>query len=136
MTGSNGTLDNASTSSTNSPTYNDYFSSAFVPVLISGEQYTVSITVGPHSYPDHMNVAAWIDFDGDQTFSPGEKIGQTDAMGNDATTSFLFTGTATAARLRVMIFHLESSFDPCYIGSNVGESEDYDLNARYAAPMA
>lgn len=79
LTGSNGTLDNTGGASTNSPSYYDYFSGAFVPVLVSGDQYTVSIQIGGHTFGD-VNIAAWIDFNGDQVFSTGEKIGQTDNM--------------------------------------------------------
>ncbi len=82
-----------------------------------------------------MDVAAWIDFNGDQIFTSGEKLGQTDSMAADAVTSFIFTGTTSAARLRVMSLHSQTTFDPCYSGSNAGETEDYDINARYIAAL-
>lgn len=139
LTGSNGTLDSISAGSTNSPSYYEYFSGAFVPVLLTGETYSVYIEIGDHIFGD-VNIAAWYDFDGDQTFSAGDKIGQTDNMGPNSGSVYSFTipttGTTSFTRLRVMSQHSDSSFDPCAISNLIqGETEDYDIQARYVAPL-
>ena len=80
LTGSNGALDSVTTASTNGPSYYDYFSSAFVPVLQTGQQYTLTVTIDNHGFAD-VAVAAWIDFNGDEAFDSWEKIGQQNTLG-------------------------------------------------------
>ena len=121
-----GSINNANSGSEGGPSYTDY--SNLSTNLLPNTEYVLTI----QNNPDFTeNIAAWIDYNGDLTFSASEKLGQ-NVVGAGATTSITFTTPATVnageTRLRVrMAFTIPSpggQMDPCAL-YQFGETEDY-----------
>lgn len=124
-----GSISNTGSGGPGGPTYNNYTS--MTTELLAGGSYGLSITGGSY-YLDHY--AAWIDFNGDGTFSASEKLGEftSAASGQTQIISFSVPGTAelgaTVMRVRG-VYHLvdePSPTDPCY-NYGYGETEDYGI---------
>lgn len=121
-----GSINNANSGSEGGPSYTDY--SNLSTNLLPNTEYVLTI----QNNPDFTeNVAAWIDYNGDLTFSLDEKLGQ-NVVGAGATTTITFTTPTTVnageTRLRVrMAFTIPSpggQMDPCAL-YQFGEAEDY-----------
>lgn len=124
-----GSINNTGSGSQGGPSYNNF--TAMSTVLEAGGTYSLSITGGSYS-PDHY--AAWIDYDGDGAFSPGEKLGEFTSSAGGQTQGINFTvpGSvdpgSTVMRVRG-VYHLggePSPTDPCY-NYAYGETEDYTV---------
>jgi len=130
-----GTFNNANSGGTSAPAYTN-FSSTYSTALQRGNSYTLTIQGGSYS-PD--NYAAWIDYDQDNTFEAGEKLGEfaTTAINQTQTISFTVPAAATLGntRLRVRgVFHNDGEptpTDPCY-NYIWGETEDYGITITSA----
>lgn len=125
-----GSINNTNSGSNGGPAYNDYMSLS--TALVRGSTYTVSITAGSYA-GDHY--AAWIDYNGDNTFSASEKLGEFTSTAAGQTGSINFTVPANAtlgnSRMRVRgVYHLSSEptpTDPCF-NYGYGETEDYGIS--------
>ncbi|OFX25567.1 MAG: hypothetical protein A2033_06355 [Bacteroidetes bacterium GWA2_31_9] len=123
-----GTIDNtpAGTGSNVGDSYNDYTGTS--TDLQAGTDQTLSVTVGPYG---GETVAAWIDYDNDDVFEVGEKLGEVTNVNASSIASIPFTisaGASTGNRtLRVRCVWTEVSIDPCNT-YNYGETEDYTVN--------
>ncbi|HMN04236.1 MAG TPA: M12 family metallo-peptidase [Flavobacteriales bacterium] len=124
-----GAINNTGSGSQGGPSYNNY--TAMSTTLQAGGTYSLTVTGGNYS-PDHY--AAWIDFDGNGTFTAGEKLGEftSSAAGQAQTISFTVPANAapgtTVMRVRG-VYHLggePSPTDPCY-NYGYGETEDYGI---------
>jgi hypothetical protein len=125
-----GTFNNSNSGGTSAPAYTN-FSGTYSTSLQRGNTYTITIQGGSYS-PD--NYAAWIDYDQDNTFEAGEKLGEFATTAVNQTQTINFTVPAGAAlgntRLRVRgVFHNDGEptpTDPCY-NYIWGETEDYGI---------
>lgn len=125
-----GSINNASNGFSAGMSYVNY--TAMSTVLQRGSNYALVITGGAYS-PDHY--AAWIDYNGDNNFTPNEKLGEftTTAAGQTQTINFTVPGTASLGnkRLRIRgVYHGNgepSPTDPCFAYA-YGETEDYTVN--------
>jgi len=125
-----GTINNANSGGNGAPTYTDY-TSLFATNLSRGTQYTLTVQGG--TFNDD-NVAAWIDYDQDNTFEANEKLGETDITTANQTVTITFTvpvgATLGNTRLRVRnVYHNTGEptpTDPCFSYS-FGETEDYRI---------
>jgi len=120
-----GTINNQNTGSTSGPAYTFY--SNLSTSLNFNTNYTISIRNNPTF---QERVAAWIDYNGDNTFTSDERLGQIILSPNQlGTINFTTpaTGAAGATRLRVrQVFTIPSGsfIDPCG-SATLGETEDY-----------
>lgn len=127
-----GAIQNNGSGSTEAPTYHDY-SATYSTLLARGVSYTLQVTTG--EYTEDM-VAAWIDFNGNDQLSAGEKIGDAVSTGPFETIPFTFTVPQSAVlgntilRVRVMFPDAASgepeASDPCF-DFTWGETEDYGI---------
>ncbi|MBK9420307.1 MAG: T9SS type A sorting domain-containing protein [Flavobacteriales bacterium] len=125
-----GGINNSNSGSTSGPTYHDYTSS-YSTSLSQGGTYSISIQGGSYS-PDHY--AAWIDYNGDDSFSTSEKLGEFTTTAINQTQSISFTVPAntpvgaTILRVRGIYFNTgePDPADPCYDYA-YGETEDYQV---------
>lgn len=124
-----GSINNSNSGSTSGPSYHDYTGS-YSTTLSQGGAYTISIQGGSYQ-PDHY--AAWIDYNGDDTFSAGEKLGEftTTAINQTQTISFTVPAStpAGATILRVRGVYLAAGVTevaPCD-NYQYGETEDYQV---------
>ena len=123
-----GTINNQNTGSSSGPAYTFY--SNISTSLNFSTSYTLSIKNNP-TYQER--VAAWIDYNGDFTFTSDERLGQIVLSPNQLGTINFTTpasGIAGATRLRVrQVFTIPSGsfIDPCG-SATVGETEDYVIN--------
>ncbi|MBK9286206.1 MAG: hypothetical protein IPN38_00630 [Flavobacteriales bacterium] len=132
-----GTIVNTNSGSTAGPTYNDYTSEN--TDLARSQSYTIAITGGDYQ-PDHY--AAWIDYDQDDTYEAGEKLGEfiTNQIGQTQTLTFTVPGAATlgSTHMRVRgVFHNTgepSPTDPCFAYA-WGETEDYGVNIEVSTGL-
>lgn len=123
-------LESISNSTSYSTTYPYYtFYSSLSTDLYRGFSYT--ITIEPGYYSIDNDIAAWIDFNADGTFSSTEKLGADLSLNAGETGTMTFTVPATAAigttRLRVREVYNVSNIDPCN-NYDYGETEDYLVN--------
>ncbi|MCB0764088.1 MAG: GEVED domain-containing protein [Flavobacteriales bacterium] len=126
-----GTINNANSGGDTAPTYTD-FSASHATSLIRGSAYTLTVQGGDYQ-PDHY--AAWIDYDQDDTFETGEKLGEfvTSAVNQTQTISFTVPVGAplgsTTMRVRG-VYHNTGEptpdTDPCFDYA-WGETEDYGI---------
>lgn len=122
-------IQNIGTGDTAGPTYTDY--TAHSASLARGETYTLLITNG--EYYEDM-IAAWIDFNGDNTLTPDEMIGELLSSGEFQIIPFTFTVPLTATLgstvMRVRAMYADTgepaSPDPC-ANFTWGETEDYGI---------
>ena len=122
------TIDNASSCGAS---YEDY--TAISAGLVQTVDYTITVTNGLAYTGDQCGV--WIDWDGDECFSPSEQILMS---GGPAS----FTGTVTAplaapagpTRMRVRIAYTGAL--PACGSTSYGEVEDYTINVIEYAPTA
>lgn len=123
-----GTIDNtpAGTGSNVGNSYNDYTGTS--TNLQAGTDQVLSITVGPYG---GETVAAWIDYDNDDVFEVGEKLGEVTNVNASSIATIPFTisaGASTGNRtLRVRCVWTDVGIDPCNTYS-YGETEDYTVN--------
>jgi hypothetical protein len=125
-----GTINNANTGGIAGPAYTNY-SATLSTNLTRGTQYTLTVQGG--TFNDD-NVAAWIDYDQDETFEASEKLGETTITAANQTVTINFTVPAGATlgntRLRVRnVFHNQGEpipTDPCF-NYAFGETEDYGI---------
>ena len=101
-----GSIVNLNSGGVDAPTYTDY-SGMFSTSLARGASYSISIQGGSYS-PNHY--AAWIDYDQNNVFTAGEKLGEWTSTTTGQTQSINFTvpmsATLGTARLRVRgVFH-------------------------------
>ncbi len=92
-----------------------------------GSTYSLIITNNP-GWDEVYN--AWIDFNINGVFDPGEAVMPQTSMSSGATQSFTFTVPATASagltRLRVRCL-FSGTYGPCDTPSGFGETEDYRI---------
>ncbi|MEZ4791794.1 MAG: GEVED domain-containing protein [Flavobacteriales bacterium] len=125
-----GTFNNANSGGPLAPAYTD-FSSTYSTSLTRGTSYTLTVEGG--TYNDD-NVAAWIDYDQDDTFEANEKLGEVAITQANQTVTITFVVPAGATlgntTLRVRnVFHLTGEpapTDPCF-NYGYGETEDYGI---------
>jgi PKD repeat protein len=127
-----GDIDNA-TGASLSPYYNYY--SDLTTDLVTGETYTLSLTVG--DYESSNGIAAWIDFNQNGDFDPIEKLGEATDLAAYTTVNFSFIPPAGSVpgttRLRVRDVYDLVGIDPC-LGYEYGETEDYNVNIIAGIP--
>ncbi|MGV3636327.1 MAG: GEVED domain-containing protein, partial [Flavobacteriales bacterium] len=131
-----GTINNANSGGVGVPTYTD-FSSNFSTALTRGTPYILTVQGG--TFNDD-NVAAWIDYDQDDTFEAGEKLGEVAITVANQTVTISFTVPAGATlgttTLRVRnVYHNQGEpnpTDPCFSYA-FGETEDYGITIQNAS---
>jgi PKD repeat protein len=103
--------------------------------LIKGTAYTVTVTpaVGANIGQAYTNdeIAVWIDYNNDFTFSTAERVGYV-LVAAGWSNQFNFTVPTTAAtgavRMRARIsYQPDGAIDPCGVAT-YGETEDYTIN--------
>jgi subtilisin-like proprotein convertase family protein len=120
-----GTINNQNTGSTGGAAYTFY--SNLSTNLNFSTSYTISIKNNPTF---QERVAAWIDYNGDNTFASDERLGQITLSPNQVGTITFTTpatGVAGNTRLRVrQVFTIPSGsfIEPCG-SATLGETEDY-----------
>ncbi len=132
-----GSINNTNTGSPSGPAYTNY-SATQSTQLVQGTEYTVTVQSGTYS-PNR--VAAWIDFNGDQTFQAGEKLGEFQTNGSLQSQGITFTVPAGASlgstRMRVRSVYVNTGepnpADPCF-NYTWGETEDYGIVITAPAP--
>lgn len=110
--------------------YRDYSDSILAPVIVAGQSYPVSVTVGTASFKG--GAAVWIDFDRDGTFSVAEQV-FTGTYSASNPTPYTYTGSISIpsginpgyVRMRVMGRETNTPTAPC--GAGYGEAQDYLL---------
>jgi hypothetical protein len=125
-----GNISNLNTGSATGPSYIDYSSTVSTP-LMRNEEYVLTIRSGNY-FPD--TYGAWIDFDQNDLFETGEKIGEFVTEVVSETNEITFTVPANAVmgntRMRVRgVFTSDGEpnpLDPCYPYA-YGETEDYRI---------
>ncbi len=125
-----GSINNTSNGYLAGAAYVNYM--AMSTVIQRGSNYNLAITGGTYN-SDHY--AAWIDYNGDNNFTPNEKLGEftTTAAGQTQTINFTVPATALLGnkRLRIRgVYHASgepSPTVPCYAYA-YGETEDYTVN--------
>lgn len=123
-----GTISNLNTGSATGTTYNDYTSQS--TQLSQGGSFSLSITSGTFATEAY---AAFIDYNGDSTFTTNEKLGQVQATAAGQVLTINFTVPINASlistRLRVRstrIFGGNTNMDAC-TNYTRGETEDYTV---------
>lgn len=125
-----GTINNNNSGSTTAPAYTD-FSSSYSTSLSRTTQYTLTVQGGTFNN-DH--VAAWIDYDQDDLFEAGEKLGETAITAANQTVTIIFT-VPTGANLGSTTLRVRNVYhntgepvptDPCF-NYSYGETEDYGI---------
>lgn len=103
--------------------------------LTKGSQYTVTVTpaVGTtvgQAYTDD-EIAVWIDYNNDFTFSTAERVGYVlvaAGWSNQFTFTVPTSATTGSVRMRVRIsYSVDGAIDPCAVAT-YGETEDYTVN--------
>jgi hypothetical protein len=103
--------------------------------LTKGMQYTVTITPATNNnigqaYPND-EIAVWIDYNSDNTFSTAERVGYvlvTTGWNNQLTFTIPTSAITTVVRMRVRIsYQPDGAISPCGV-STYGETEDYLVN--------
>lgn len=103
--------------------------------LAKGSQYTVTVTpaVGANIGQAYTNdeIAVWIDYNNDFTFSATERVGYV-IVATGWSNQFTFTVPTSAitgaVKMRVRIsYSVDGAIDPCAV-STFGEVEDYTIN--------
>jgi hypothetical protein len=103
--------------------------------LSKGMQYTVTVTpaVGANIGQAYTNdeIAVWIDYNNDFTFSTAERVGYV-LVAAGWSNQFTFTVPTSAitgsVRMRVRIsYSVDGAIDPCAVAT-YGETEDYTVN--------
>lgn len=133
-----GAINNTGTGAETAFTYVDYTEHS--TILMRGETYELSITGGGYAADVY---AAWIDFNGDLTFSSSEKLGEFTTSSPAETQTLSFTVPTTAAlgstTLRVRgVYPLEGepqTIDPCF-EYTYGETEDYGIDIALSTALA
>ena len=133
-----GTIANTATGSLTSAAYTD-FSGQFSTPLSRNAQRVLTITSGTNIGDRY---AAWIDYDGDNTFEAGEKLGEFISTAAGSAQNIAFTVPVTAALgstiLRVRGVHPvgnePASVNPCY-NYSLGETEDYAVVINANVPQ-
>jgi hypothetical protein len=131
-----GSINNTNTGGTTAPPYTDY-SGSETTQLTQGSSYTVTIESGTWAGDGQSpgdNFAVWIDFDQDQEFSAGEKLGEFQNTSPNESVGITFSVPIDAelgsTRMRVRGVFIEdgdpSPADPCY-NYTWGETEDYGI---------
>lgn len=113
--------------------YASYITSA--TSLSKGMQYTVTVTpaVGTNIGQAYTNdeIAVWIDYNNDFTFSTAERVGYVlvaAGWSNQFTFTVPTTATTGSVRMRVRIsYQPDGAIDPCAVAT-YGETEDYTVN--------
>ncbi len=138
-----GSINNTNTGGTSAPTYTNY-SAAHSTALARGTPYSLSVQGGSYQ-PDHY--AAWIDYNQNNTFESGEKLGEFTTSATFQTQQIPFTVPANATlgntRMRVRgVYHLTtttpvepSPTDPCF-NYVYGETEDYGITITTSTSVA
>jgi PKD repeat protein len=103
--------------------------------LTKGSQYTITVTPavtgqGTGAYPND-EIAVWIDYNNDFTFSAAERVGYVlvaAGWSNQFTFTVPTSATTGSVRMRVRIsYSVDGAIDPCAIAT-YGETEDYTVN--------
>src|SRR5690606_24829952 len=124
-----GNINNVNSGSASGSTYNDY--TAMSTTMVRGMDYSITVETGEYA-GDYF--AAWIDLNGDETFSASEKLGEFASTASFQTGTIDFTLPLTAdlgsTRLRVRgVYHLDTEptpSEPCFDYA-YGETEDYTV---------
>jgi hypothetical protein len=119
-------------------TYQDYLSQS--TVLVQGLSYDITIASG--EYEENM-LAAWIDFDANESFDPSEKLGEVLTSVPFESATFVFTVPFNAVvgptRLRVRSVYPGNGepdpADPCF-SYTYGETEDYTILIDFGTSAA
>ncbi len=125
-----GSINNTNSGGASGDAYTDY-STQFSTSLQRTSTYSVTITSGDFT-PDHF--AVWIDYDQDDLFENGEKIGEftNSSAGEAQDISFTVPANAvlgtTVMRVRGVYFNTgePDPTDPCF-AYDYGETEDYGI---------
>ncbi|MDX9751466.1 MAG: GEVED domain-containing protein [Flavobacteriales bacterium] len=132
-----GSINNTNTGSPSGPAYTNY-SATQSTQLVQGTEYTVTVQSGTYS---PTQVAVWIDFNGDEVFQAGEKLGEFQTNGSLQSQGITFTVPAGATvgntRMRVRSVYVNTGepnpADPCF-NYTWGETEDYGIVITAPAP--
>lgn len=131
------TLSNNSGTAPVNPSYT-YFTGQpnYTGTLQAGSTYNVTISVGTFG---NQNVAVWIDYNDDGTFSTSERVGYTStSIDASGTVTFPISLSCNPAlgihrmRVRDVWNNSGASIDPC-INYGYGETEDYDVTISAAS---
>lgn len=125
-----GAINNTGSGSVTGPTFTDY-TAQFSTTLQRTGSYTVTVTSGDYT-PD--NYAVWIDYNQNDAFETGEKLGEftNTTAGEAQDISFTVPAGAslgnTVMRVRGVFFNTgePSPTDPCF-AYDYGETEDYGI---------
>jgi len=125
-----GSINSQNSGGTSQPTYTN-FSSTSSATLVRGNTYTIAIQGGTYS-PNRY--AAWIDYDQNNTFVLGEKLGEFTTSASSQTQNLTFTVPVGSSlgntRLRVRGVFVgngePSPADPCFAYA-YGETEDHGI---------
>ncbi len=131
-------ISNMNTGNLTGASYTDFSGTLSTP-LSRNAQRVITITGGQNA---GTRYAAWIDFDRDLVFEPGEKLGEFTAAAAGEAGSLTFTVPAGAALgttiLRVRGAHVvgnePANLDPCY-NYSLGETEDYAVVINSNTPQ-
>ncbi len=120
-----GTINNQNTGSLTGSTYNDY--STQTTQLSQAGTFALTITGGNFATEFY---GAWIDYNGDSTFTANEKLGQVQSTtaGQIVTINFTVPLATTIGnkRLRIRSARNTNNMDPC-TNYTRGETEDYTV---------
>lgn len=130
-------ISNLGSGSVSGPSYQDY--TAQSTFLVRGETYALSVHSGEATQDI---VGAWIDYDADHVFDPGELLGETVTSSSFQEITFDLTvpvdATLGATTLRVRCVFPDTgeptSADPC-ADLSWGETEDYTVNIEASAGL-
>ena len=130
-----GAINNVSGPSSALPNYT-YFNNLSCATLSIGVTYNMSVQCG--TYFTNNNIYAWIDWNHNNIFDPGEMIGSVLNMSGSQTSTITFTVPVTAfpgnTRMRVREIYGSSVIpDPCN-NFNFGETEDYCITVPALGP--
>ncbi|MBK9196108.1 MAG: hypothetical protein IPO17_14265 [Flavobacteriales bacterium] len=133
-----GTLSNIETGDSAGAEFTDYYfyGTGFTTRLLTGSAQNLTITSGGYQ-SDWFT--AWIDFDRDNVFEPSEMLGQFQTQTPAETQSINFNVPFDVrpgyTGMRVMCsFNNPAVPDPCAVGYNWGEVEDYAVLLDNGAP--
>lgn len=131
---SNVTLTNLNNSTSGCNTYIDYTDKAAARLPI-GQSSTINVSYLTCGSSATANIAVYIDFNNDGTFSGSELVAQNSSLLNSSTTAAIFTGSiaipatvkvGTYTRMRIVVQDAASVAIPAACGTYTsGETQDY-----------
>lgn len=123
-------INNTSTMPANSPYYTYYNTQS--TTVKTGYGYWVKVTSGPNTI-GYGNIAAWLDFNGNDTFETNEKLGEIDDIPASSQDSIYFNVPNNAdsglTKMRVIFSYYYKNISACQ-NLYYGECEDYNINIQ------